>query len=714
MIRHRVSGRLPGATSRAPRRSLRQLVTALTAAAVVATLAPLAAAPAQASPTASISGTVTNSAGEPLAATLSLYPSGGGRGFEATTDAAGSFSITGIEAGQWNLRAAEAADDHLYGAVFWDGTTSTTQYVSFPVANGAALTGVGLVLPDATGIRTLVTDEAGTPLPGIQYSMLVYRPEEDDWYGLQRGPNLTDETGHMWENTVVGSTYKLCFSDDYYQDDWYQPELRHGDGCVGGGTSSEDAATFTVTEQTRRIERTVTLPVVGRSLRPVEPFVTGSLAVGGTLTAEPGTWKPAGVALTYRWITWVDGERVVLPKGTGKTFTPTADLAGKTVFVEVTGTLAGYRTATMQGWAGDVGAAQPTLSQPLAIAGTATVGQTLTATYGTITPADPYPMFQWLVDGFAVTGTSSEKTFTLTADHVGKRITARLSTGSGGGVLHVSATSGVVQSGIALTAPVPTVAGKTTVGQVLTATPGTWGPAPVTLAYQWYRAGVKITGATAATYTLTTADQGKTLTVHVIGSKAGYTTVDRASAKTAAISGLLTSPTPTVSGTTRVGQKLTATPGTWGPAPVTLAYQWYRAGVKITGATAATYTLTTADQGKTLTVHVIGSKTGYTTVDKASAKTAPISGLLTAATPTITGTLTVGSTLTAKPGTWGPAPVAFTYQWYRAGVAITGATNATYRLVAADKATGIKVKVTGTKTGYTTVAKTSAQTAAIG
>ena len=342
------------------------------------------------------------------------------------------------------------------------------------------------------------------------------------------------------------------------------------------------------------------------------------------------------------------------------------------------------------------------------------MGQTLTATYGTITPADEYPMFQWLVDGFPVTGTSSQDTFTLTADHIGTRITARMSSGNGGGVLHTSVTSAVVQAGVALTSPTPTVTGKTTVGQVLTAVPGTWGPAPVTLKYQWYRAGTKIAGATAGTYTLTTADQGKTLTVHVIGSKAGYTTVDKASAKTAAIGGLLTSPTPTISGTTRVGQKLTAHAGTWGPAPVTLAYQWYRAGTKISGATASTYTLTTADLGKTLTVHVIGSKTGYTTVDKASAKTAAISGLLTSATPTISGTLTVGSTLTAKPGTWGPSPVTLTYQWYRAGVAISGATSSTYKLVAADKGTGIKVKVTGTKTGYTTVAKTSAQTAAIG
>ena len=130
--------------------------------------------------------------------------------------------------------------------------------------------------------------------------------------------------------------------------------------------------------------------------------------------------------------------------------------------------------------------------------------------------------------------------------------------------------------------------------------------------------------------------------MHVIGSKTGYPTVDKASAATATVLGLLTSPTPTISGTQRVGQTLTATAGTWGPGTVTLTYQWYRAGTAISGATASTYTLTTSDLGKTLTVHVIGKKSGYATVSKTSAKTSAIAGQLTYATPTISGTLRVG------------------------------------------------------------------------
>lgn len=48
--------------------------------------------------------------------------------------------------------------------------------------------------------------------------------------------------------------------------------------------------------------------------------------------------------------------------------------------------------------------------------------------------------------------------------------------------------------------------------------------------------------------------------------------------------------------------------------------------------------------------------------------------------PGITGIRKVGSVLSAVPGTWGPAPVALTYRWYRSGTAISDAYGASYRL----------------------------------
>lgn len=91
----------------------------------------------------------------------------------------------------------------------------------------------------------------------------------------------------------------------------------------------------------------------------------------------------------------------------------------------------------------------------------------------------------------------------------------------------------------------------------------------------------------------------------------------------------------------------------------------------------------------------------------ASSQLKPVNSVL----PAITGTLTVGSTLTTTNGTWSKSP-AFARQWLRAGQPIAGATGLTYTLAAGDQGKAISVRVTATSQGFTESA-TSAATAAI-
>jgi hypothetical protein len=79
--------------------------------------------------------------------------------------------------------------------------------------------------------------------------------------------------------------------------------------------------------------------------------------------------------------------------------------------------------------------------------------------------------------------------------------------------------------------------------------------------------------------------------------------------------------------------------------------------------------------------------------------------------PAITGTTTVGQTLTCSSGTWSKSPT-YAYQWLRDSVAISGATAATRVLAAPDAGALMSCTVTATNAGVSQVA-TSAQTAAI-
>ena len=83
------------------------------------------------------------------------------------------------------------------------------------------------------------------------------------------------------------------------------------------------------------------------------------------------------------------------------------------------------------------------------------------------------------------------------------------------------------------------------------------------------------------------------------------------------------------------------------------------------------------------------------------------------ATPTISGSPSVGNTLTAVAGDWTPAHVALSYQWLADGAVIPGATGTTLALTAAFSGREISVRVTGEAPGVDAVTRTSAATPSV-
>jgi len=188
---------------------------------------------------------------------------------------------------------------------------------------------------------------------------------------------------------------------------------------------------------------------------------------------------------------------------------------------------------------------------------------------------------------------------------------------------------------------------------------------------------------------------------------------------------------PAITGTAHVGQTLTASNGTWTENPTSFTYQWLRCPASggqsdgsdcavIGGATSNTYPVATGDVGFTLRVRVtaINGDGQDDAVSNATDVVAAQGGPANTQPPAISGTTTVGSTLTASPGTWTGTSITFTYQWQRCDTSgancapITGATSNTYVLANEDAGHTLRVAVTGTDaTGPNTV--TSAQTATV-
>jgi hypothetical protein len=169
---------------------------------------------------------------------------------------------------------------------------------------------------------------------------------------------------------------------------------------------------------------------------------------------------------------------------------------------------------------------------------------------------------------------------------------------------------------------------------------------------------------------------------------------------------------PVISGTLFTNQTLSCTQGTWSNTPTGYAYQWKRNGVDIAGATATTYATVNTDAATTITCAVTASNAAGNS-SATSAGVAISGGPSNTVAPAVTGTATVGQTLSCTTGTWlGNTGNTYTYQWRRGGTNISGATASTYLLVSADAGQIISCVVTATNTAGNASA-TSNNTAAV-
>ena len=158
---------------------------------------------------------------------------------------------------------------------------------------------------------------------------------------------------------------------------------------------------------------------------------------------------------------------------------------------------------------------------------------------------------------------------------------------------------------------------------------------------------------------------------------------------------------PAVTGTATVGQTLTTTNGTWTGAPApTFTYQWQRTGSNIGGATSSTYVLVAADYANTIRCVVTATNSvAPSGVSANSNSTASVAGLAPVNTvaPVVSGSTTVGQTLSTTTGTWTGTPTpTYTYQWQRGTSNISAATSSTYVTVSGDIGSTIRCVVTAT------------------
>ena len=477
------------------------------------------------------------------------------------------------------------------------------------------------------------------------------------------------------------------------------------------------------------------------------PTISGIVRVGESLTADTSEIADedglTNAVFSYQWM----ADDANIQDATGSSYTLTEDNEGKTIKVTVSFTDAEGNSETLTSDPTGEVAAKPNIQATglPTISGMAQVGETLTADTSGIDDEDGLNQvvfsYQWIRnDGNAdedIAGATGSG-YTLTEDDVGQAITVTVSFTDDRGheeSLPSAATDAVAAKPNTQATGQPTITGAVRVGETLTVdTAGIVdadGLTKVVFSYQWLADDAAIAGATGSGYTLTQAEQGKTITVTVSFTDDANNEESLPSAATDAVAAKPnTSATgvPTITGTAQVGQTLTAdTSGIADADGLTnpnFSYQWLADDVEMAGASGSGYTLTKADVGKTLTVRVSFTDDADNLATLTSAPTAavePAPNSSATGTPTISGTARLSETLsavvTAIADEDGLEKAVFSYQWIRrdgtTDTEIADATGVDYTPVQDDIGKTLKVRVSFTDDADHGETLTSPATAAV-
>jgi len=304
-------------------------------------------------------------------------------------------------------------------------------------------------------------------------------------------------------------------------------------------------------------------------------------------------------------------------------------------------------------------------------AATVTVGQT--ATFSITATGTATLKYQWRRNGVNISGATA-RTYTTpatTAADNGAKFQVYI-TNSYGAITSKSALLTVTSPTLSITSQpaAQTVTAPAAATFSVTATGSN-------LSYQWKKNGIAVTGATGASYTTpatTSADNGSSFQVTVSNGVSSLTSQ----------SALLTVNTPLAITGQPQAQSVAA------PASATfnvtatgsnLSYQWKKNGAAIAGATAASYTTpptSAADNGSSFQVTVSNGASSLSSQSALLTVTSPTFGI-TRQPQSQTATAPDGATFTVV-----ASGSNLSYQWRKNGVAISGATNASYSVAATD------------------------------
>jgi len=540
-------------------------------------------------------------------------------------------NISGATSSTLSLTNVQAADAANYAAVISNSAGSVTSNTATLTVNAAT------VAPAITSQPQSLTVTAGA---NASFSVTATGTPSPSYQWQKNGANIGGATSATLSLTNVQS----------------------GDAANYAVVVSNSAGSVTSNTATLTVNPATVVPAI--TSQPQSLTVTAGTNASFSVTAT-GTPSPS-----YQW--QKNGSNIggATSATLSLTNVQSADAANYAVVVSNSAGSVTSNTATLTVNPATTAPAITSQPQSLTLVAGTSGNFSVTAT-GT-----PSPTYQWRKNGSNISGaTSSTLSLTNVQSTDAANYTVVVSNSAG------SVTSSTATLTVNAAAAAPTISSQP---QSLTVTAGanasfsvtaTGTPSP---SYQWQKNGSNISGATAATLSLTNVQSadGANYAV-VVSNSAGSVT---SSAATLTVNAATAAPT-----ITSQPQSLTLVAGTSGSFSVTATgtpsptYQWRKNAANIAGATSATLSLTNVQSADAANYTVVVSNSA----GSVTSSTATLTVNAAAAAPTISSqpqslTVTAGANANfSVTATGTPSP---SYQWRKNGSNISGATAATLSL----------------------------------
>jgi hypothetical protein len=297
-------------------------------------------------------------------------------------------------------------------------------------------------------------------------------------------------------------------------------------------------------------------PVAGSRSTPaavVQPTISGTASLGGSVRVDMGTWKPTPESFAYQWIRCNANGRgcaSIIGESSASHTVVRRDVAHALVAIvqarsgTTSRAVLSRATPRIEGTAPPpAGAPPPPAAGPVptaapTVAAVARQGKQLTGVAGTWSGAGTIQYaYQWYRCDQAgahcqsIHG-STKPTYTQVTKDVGHTL---------GFTVHATDSNGTNSAYASLIGPTaakssplysttqPTISGTATPGQTLQAATGNWSKPPTSYSYHWQRCNpngrlcTPIPTATQATYTVTTSDSNHTLLATIQAVSGGLT-----------------------------------------------------------------------------------------------------------------------------------------------------------------------------------------------